>query len=390
MTKKVKDLLILALVTLAITFAIWLPHLLKIPNFYGLDFSSGFNTIYRNYDGLEYVVIAKTFYVPHLIVSLPQTKEAGYYASHFPGYPIFILLFAQALGFLKSMLLVSILFTILSAWVFYLLIKDFKLSDHPLWLSVVFLILPARFVIVHSVGTPEPLFIFSVITAVYFFMKFEADKSSLWIWLAAFFGLLAQITRPPAILLFIAFLLYIHWDLLFRKTKELGTPKAFLNHLKYAPLILIPLSLIGIFFLYQSSYGDFFAYFHSGDNIHLTFPPFQVFNKNQYWVGDIWLEDVVYIFIIGFMGGLVLIKKKLYPLGFFVLTYLAASIFVAHRDISRYTLPVMPFVIIAFEKVLNTKEFKIVMVILALGIYLYAQNFILHNTAPIPNLSVFN
>lgn len=390
MTKTIKDLVFLVIITIAITLTIWLPHLIKTPNFYGLNFSNGFNTIYRNYDGLEYVVIAKSLYFPNLIKALPQTKEPIYYASHFPGYPFFILLFSPILGFLKSMLFVSLLFTILSCWVFYLLIKDFKLSNHPLWLSTLFLILPARFVIVHSVGTPEPLFIFSIITSLYFFMKYERDKATSCLWLSAIFGLLAQITRPPATLLLLALMIYIHWDFLVNKTKSIGFKKAFFNHLKYFPLVLIPLSLLGIFYLYQNSYGDFWAYFHSGDNIHLTFPPFQVFNKNQFWVGDIWLEDIIYLFLIGLSAGLMLFKKKLYPLGFFVLTYLTASLFIAHRDISRYTLPVMPFVIIAFEKFLSSKEFKIVMVILGLGIYLYAQNFILNNTAPIPNLSLFN
>ena len=83
-------------------------------------------------------------------------------------------------------------------------------------------------------------------------------------------------------------------------------------------------------------------------------------------------------------------KRKLYPMAFFVLTYLTAAIFVAHRDISRYILPVTPFILIAFEKVLTSKEFKIILPIIALAIYLYAQNFILSNTAPIPNLEIYN
>ena len=142
--------------------------------------------------------------------------------------------------------------------------------------------------------------------------------------------------------------------------------------------------------LVNQTYGDFWAYFHSGDNIHLTFPPFQVFNKHQFWVGDIWLEDIIYIFILGFLGGITLLKQKLHLLAFFVLTYLAAASLVAHRDISRYLLPVAPFILIAFEKVLTSREFKIILPILLLAIYLYAQNFLLTNIAPIPNLPLFN
>jgi len=77
-------------------------------------------------------------------------------------------------------------------------------------------------------------------------------------------------------------------------------------------------------------------------------------------------------------------------MAFFVLIYLAASTLVAHRDISRYLLPIFPFILIAFEKVLTTREFKIILPIILLAIYLYSQNFILANIAPIPNLEIFN
>lgn len=390
MDKTIKDYLKLALITALLSFLIWLPFLLKLPNFYGLNFSEGFNAIYRNFDGIEYVTVAKTLYHPEALAVLPQTQSPFYYASHFPLYPLLIATGSVVLGYLKSMIFVTLLFTILSVWAFYKLLTAFKLSDHPFLLSVIFLILPARWLIVHSVGSPEPIFIFFTIEALYFFLKFEDSGKTPLIWYSAIFASFAQLTRSPGILLFIALMVFIHWKLLLEK-KTLGFKKAFLNHLRYWPYVLVPISLLIIFAIYAQSLGDFWAYFHSGDNIHLTFPPFQVFNKAQFWVGDIWLEDVVYIFILGFLGGLMLFRKKVtHPLAFFVLTYLAASTLVVHRDISRYTLPIMPFVLIAFEKVLTSKEFKIVLIILVLGIYLYSQNFLIHNIAPIPNLGVFN
>ncbi|MFH1536136.1 MAG: hypothetical protein ABIC96_03665 [Patescibacteria group bacterium] len=381
MPKSVKDCISLTLLSLIITTVIWLPHVLALPNLWGLNFQEGFNTIYRNFDGLEYVIIAKTFYNPQAISLLPQSLPPSYFASHFPGYSIFIAALAPLLGYLKSMLLVSLISTILASWAFYFLIKDFKLSTHPLFLSSIFLILPARWLIVHSVGSSEPLFIFFIISTVYFFMKFEKSKKFSSIALAGTFGLLAQITRPPGILLFLALLFYLFWVYKFSIIRVFY---------KYLPLLLIPLGLLGVFYLYGQTYGDFWAYFHSGDNIHLTFPPFQVFNINQFWVGDIWLEDIIYIFTLGFLGGVILLKQKLYPLAFIILTYLAVSILVAHRDLSRYILPVVPFILIAFEKVLTSREFKIILPIILLAIYLYAQNFILQNTAPIPNLNLFN
>src|SRR3989344_59429 len=389
MAKSVKDCILLACFTLVITVAVWLPHILTLPNLWGLNFQTGFSTIYRNFDGLEYVIIAKTFYDPLSISALPQFLPANYFASHFPGYALLIAVFSPILGYLKSMLFVSVLSTILASLVFYFLVKDFKLSNHPLFLSFLFLIFPARWLVVHSVGSSEPTFILFIIAAIYFFMKFEQSKKVPNIILAGLFGLLAQITRPPGILLFIAFASYIFYKF-YLQIKLVVFQKALADHLKYFPLILIPLGLMGIFYLYNQTYGDFWAYFKSGDNIHLTFPPFQVFNINQFWVGDIWLEDIIYIFILGFLGGIMLLKQKLLPLAFFVLTYLVASTLIAHRDISRYLLPIGPFILIAFEKVLTSREFKIILLIILLALYLYAQNFLLANTAPIPNLSAFN
>lgn len=389
MRKSLKALTLIALSAILTNFLIWLPHILSLPNLWGLNFSSGFNTIYRNFDGLEYVIIAKTWYQGVLLAALPQSTPAGYFASHFPGYSIFVYLFAPFLGFLKSMLFVTTLFTALSAISFYFLLKDFNLTKQPLFLTLLFLVLPARWLIVHSVGSSEPAFIFFTITSLYFFIRYDRGEFThlhlkeplqkrSYLFLAAIFGLFAQLTRPPGILLFISLAIY----LLYRKNKY--------KLLRYYPLLLIPLGLLGIFYFYKITYGDFFAYFHSGDNIHLAFPPFQVFNKGQFWVGEIWLEDIVYIFILGFLGAATLFKQKLYPLAFFVLTYLIASAMVVHRDVSRYVLPVVPFILIAFEKVLTSKEFKIVMAIVILGIYLYAQNFILANIAPYPNPQLFN
>lgn len=384
MTKTVKDLVVIALFVVASTIFIWLPHILALPNFWGLNFSQGFAIIYRNFDGLEYIIIAKTFYKPELITPLPQSLPAIYFASHFPGFSILISIFAPILGFLKSMLFISLVSTIFSVWAFYFLVKNFKLSPHPLFLSLLFLMLPARWLVVHSVGASEPTFIFFVITSIYFFMKAVSQPLPAinYIWLSVIFAAAAQLTRPPGILLAIAVGVYILWQSYIRGS--------FTYLLRFLPFSMVPLTLLGIFYLYGQTYGDFFAYFHSGDNIHLTFPPFQVFNKHQFWVGDIWLEDIVYIFILGLLGGMLLIKQKLYPLAFFVLTYLTASIFVVHRDISRYILPITPFVLIAFEKVLTSKEFKIILPFILLAIYLYAQNFILANVAPIPNLETFN
>lgn len=389
MSKTFKDILILVLINLLVTFLIWAPFYFRIPNLFGLNFSGGLEAIYRNFDGIEYIIIAKSWYLSNIISTLPQDLPASYFAAHFPGYALLMIPFASILGFLKSMILVSLLFTILSSIIFYLLLKDFKLSSSPLFLSVVFLIIPARWLIVHSIGSAETVFIFFTIAALYFFMKFEEVKKYQFIVLAGIMGMCAQLTRPPGILLFLALSFYIIWKI-FKNNNQNIFKKIGQSIINYLPLLLIPLALFSIFYYYSIAYQDFWAYFHSGDNIHLGFPPFQVFNLNQFWVGSIWLEDIIYVLILGFLGGLLLLKQKLYPLAFFVLTYLGFSTFIAHRDVSRYVLPIFPFVLISFEKILISREFKIVLAIIILAIYLYTQNFLIANTAPYPNPQLFN
>lgn len=377
-----KDLSIILLFNLGLTFIIWLPFFSRSANFLSLNFSQGFLSIYRNFDGLEYVIIAKSFYLPALLAQIPQPFSLHYFPSHFPLYSIFIAVFGLILGDLKAMLLVSFLFTVFSAFAFYFLIRNFNLTTNPLYLTIVFLLLPARWVIVHSVGSAEPVFIFFVILTIYFFHQFEQNHRIKDIWLSSLGLFLTQLSRPPGILLFLALGFYV----LVSNIKN----KHIYRLITYYPLILGPLALLIMFYWFQISLGDFWAYFHSGDNIHLTFPPFSVFNKNQFWVGDIWLEDIIYIFLLGFAAGLTLLKSKFAVSGYFILTYLAATIFVAHRDIARYALPIAPFVLIAFEKYINTKQFKLALLIVGLGIYLYTENFLIANTAPYPNLSIFN
>lgn len=386
MGKTSKDLAILFLAKMVLCLLLYLPFYLNLNPFLGLNFSKGLHTIYQNFDGTEYIVIAKSFYNSEIIRSIQFDLPSSYFPSHFPGYPLLIAMFAPLLGFLKSMLFVSFLFTVLSTFAFYNLVKDFKLSSQPLYLSLIFLILPARWLIVHSVGSPEPVFIFFTILAFYFFLKFESTNKYLFLILTGLFGSFAQLTRPPGILIFISLILYIF----IKNFKQKRYLQGMLSPITHLPLILIPLSLLSIFYLFYLQTGDFLAYFHSGDNIHLTFPPFQVFNKHQFWVGDIWLEDIIYLLLLGFLGGVMLIKKGLTSLGIFVLVYLGFTSLAAHRDLSRYALPIFPFCLIAFSKVLESKEFKIALGIILLAIYLYAQNFIIENTAPIANLAAFN
>jgi len=239
--------------------------------------------VYRNFDGPLYIIVAKTFYNPKLIekIGLELPISPNYFAAHLPLYPILIRgvrelvgltgLRVNGLEYLKSMVFVNLAATVFLSLFFYFFLKKFKLTTKPLLLVAVFLFLP-KFLVVRSIGAPESLFLLLILISLYFFEK----ENYLWAGLA---GAFAVVTKTPGILLFFAYVLvFLERWLKMKKISWL-----------WVSVLLIPLALLAVFSWYYRQYGDFFAYFHSGDNIHLALP-FSVFNFQKVWVGTAWLE----------------------------------------------------------------------------------------------------
>ena len=361
--RRIYSYLILTLIVLISTFVLWR--------------GVGFLTIYKQYDGPLYVVPAKTFYDPVKIeqLKLETTLSPKYFAAHLPLYPVLIRLMSLIrpignLPYLKSMVGVNLLATIGLTLFFYYLLKKFKLTNNPLLLASILLFLP-RFFVVRSVGAPESLFMLLILLSLFFFEKNN-------FWLAGLFGGLSVTTKTPGILLFAGYgLVFIE-----RLIKEKKVNWNWLG------ILLIPLGLLAVFGIYGMQYKDFFAYFHSGDNIHLVFP-YSVFNFQKPWVGTAWLEDILFYF---FMYGLAIINlkdSKYRSFFYFGLVFFTATLFLQHRDISRYSLPLWPLALIAFEKFFTSKKFLIIGIILLPAIFLFAWNFLLYNVMPISDWSAF-
>jgi len=378
--KPKKDLLIVVGASTLATLLIWLPFL--------FGFKEGIITLFKNYDGPNYLIIAKSWYDKLYIArnfSLPIPLE--YYAAHLPGYPLTISFLNVFFPGPWAMLISTLLATIAASIIFYLFLYKFKLSENPLWLTIVFLVFPARWVAVKAVGSPEPLFIFCLLASFYFFKSaFDSVENNLFskkksvmldLLLAGIFGAIAQITKSPGVLLFLSYLGYLTYLGISGKKKIVEVVRLSL------PLFLIPLSALAVFFFYKSRTGDFLAYFHSGDNFHLVFPPYQGFFPERSWLGTIWNEDMIWQYLFGALTVTLLIKQKLYDLASFPAVFFTATLFVAHRDLARYSLPLVPFVLIAFDKFIQKKEFKIALLIILPAIYLYAINFLGGNIAPI-------
>ncbi len=378
MGSKIRKFLVIIIFSLIPTILIWSPFFLRVEKFWGIPLKQdGMATIVANYDGPLYIVVAKTLYNPELVGSFGFNLPSEYYAAHFPLFPYLIKTFAAPFGFPYSLLFVTLISSILAIYFFYLFIQDFVGKENALWVTFLFSVFPARWLIVRSVGSPEPLFLGLIIASVYYFRKKNYLLAGIW-------GFLAQLTKSPGILLFLAFFL----ALFIPDFKRLAavTSKNLAQKLdikKYLSIFLIPAGLLLVFLLYKVRLNDFFAYFHSGDNIHLFFPPFQIFNYSQPWVGTFWLEEIIFVYLFSLIGLINLIKKKETDLAWIVGIFFASTLFVSHRDLIRYSLPILPFLFAAFSETLVKKEFRIVFLVLALPIYLFSLAYISQNVMPI-------
>ncbi len=357
------------LITLLFTLLVWAPFALKIylPG-WNLDFTEGTKSLWQNFDGPNYLIVAKTWYNKEAIkteFSSPLPTE--YYPAHFPLYPAVISVFDIFMKGPTAMLMATLLGSMLCYLMLLKYTTDFKLSKNALWLCLAFLILPARWVAVRAVGSPEPWFIFFILASVYAFKK----ENFL---MAGIMAALAQLTKSPAIILLAAYGIFA----LVQSFKE----KKIL--FKYWPL-LIQLAVIPLlFWFFGVRTGDVLAYFNSGDNIHLFWPPFSVFSPNgQNWVGSFWSEDIIWVWLVFGIGIMKLREKKLDIEYFFAGLFFLSTLFIAHRDIGRYILPIAPFVLIGWDKMIQKKEFKFIVCLLIVPILIYSWNFLLNNTAPI-------
>lgn len=370
--KKYEAYFILTLVVVLSSVILWLPFT-PLLSFAGLQFKNkDTGYIYRNFDGPLYIIPAKTGYNPKQIKKVyPESQvEPKYFAAHLPGYPTTIAMLAPVLGYRKAMIAATVGATLALAWFFYYVLKKLKLTKHPLVLTVVMLFLP-RMLILRGVGTPEPLFMLLILASLYFFER----KRFL---LSGVFGGLAAITKTPAILLFAAYLCTI--------VDHYRTHHKFVKGWLYTLLIPAGLALVGL--LYYIQYGDLLAYLHTNSVVPMPYP-FSVFDHTAQWVQTGWLEDVVLYFFL-FATGIVFLKELPYrSFYYFALIFFIGLIFVQHRDISRYAMPMWPLACIAFEKLFTMKRFALVGLLLLPALYLYAWNFIQINVLPVSNWAPF-
>ncbi|MBI2008233.1 hypothetical protein HYS82_01095 [Candidatus Amesbacteria bacterium] len=316
----------------------------------------GMKTVYQNYDGPYYAAVAKCFYNKDCLgKSFDFPLKLEYYPAHFPLYPALIRLIG-VIGLIRAGVIINVLVAAAAAMVVY------EVSGRKLWAGLTWLFFWPRMWAVRSIAGPETLFILFIVSSLYLFDKKKYLYSGI-------FGTLAVLSKSPGILLFIAYLVM-------KPSK------------KAWPVFLSPLGLLGVFGLFGVMTGDFLAYFHSGDNIHLQALPFRVFDSSQPWVGTFWLEDILWVYLIGLIGVIRAIgKNKVF--GVFGAVFYTTILFVSHRDIARYSLPLVPVVLLGLSDVLDKKEVRWAMVLLAIPMFFYTVNFLIHNQLPIADWRPF-
>lgn len=362
---------VLIILTVLVSLSFWFAFYNNLPQKLGFPKTS-LETVYSNYDGPNYMVISKCGYSKSCIAtnfSLPMPLE--YYPAHFPGFPLIIKYFSFYTITPKAMLLASLFGSVFLSVISYYFFGLFLNSQKSFILSLLMIFFPARLLVLRLVGAPETWFIALTLLSIILFHRQKYFYS-------ASMAALSLLLKSPGILLFGVYILLALLE--YKNNKNLYQ----IIKRYYPYLIFAPITVFSIFYTYYLQTGDFWAYFHSGDNIHLNFLPYLVFISNHTWINTIWLEDVIYILLISFFGLGRLYKKYKFSIYFiYPLIFTLAAVFVAHRDISRYIAPVYPFLFLAFSKLLSKKQTRLIFVLLLPAFILFAVNFIIGNIAPI-------
>lgn len=314
----------LGIINVLSIFAVWIP------------FIKDMTVIGRYWDGPMYQYVAATLY------SIPANSPLHayplpdyYYACHLAFYPLLIRAFSF-IGYDWSALLVVILASTAATVLFYYLLKEFNMSINPFWASVVFIFFPSRWLLYHSIGASEPVFIMLVIASLYCYKK---DK---YLFAFALAGM-ASITRIFGIIMMAGYVVTLVYQKKYR----------------YIPLTFIIPAFIGLNFAYYwLVYNDPLAYFRYNGG-YMTTTPFPMLFDNAMRGVTNHAELFFAFYILYLLGTLRLWKHK--EIFFYSLLFVAAVSFVRHPDVSRYLLPAAPFaLILAFDDIICRKEFMLV------------------------------
>lgn len=326
----------------------------------------GFGPLYRNWDGPSYIVIAKSLYNSELIEKFSVIKELHkyYYAAHFPLYPFLIRIFSF-LGYYQATIFIAQVFTLFSAIAIYEFFKLLKLRD-PLTLALCFLIFTPRWFVVNHTGSSEPMFMFFFIMFLINFFKGDNLKGSLW-------AMLAQFTRSQGILIFVGVGLYRLYEFLIKRIDFVELVKSVVRY------FTVPLALILVFTLYYFQFGTFFAFFKALENYGHIGTPFRMFGYYNESSIIFPLEVMIFSYLLYGIAVFKLISEKAYKLAAIAIPFFIPIPLLNHLDVSRYAIPLLPFIFVAYNHVFGEKYVKLAMFLSIPATMVWAAAIIVFN-----------
>ena len=353
----------LVLINLAATLLVYLPYMSVVSGVldsicaslpYMSRYVGYFNdptVISRYLDGPLYIFVAKTLYIIPANTPIPGNLPDFYFACHLALFPLLIRIFSF-MGYAQAMIFIVLVASTLSILVFYQLVKEFKYSVDPFWLSLVFIFFPSRWLLYHSIGAAEPLFVLLVLASLYCFKK---D----WPLAACALAGLATVTKIFGILLFVSYAALYIYNKQYRR-------------LPYT--LLIPALLVVNFLVYQLVFGDFFAYFKWNGSFMSLLPFMDFFGNAAVGITNN-AELFMAMYLLYFIGTLRL--RKFPELLAVALPFALFMAFVYHPDISRYLLPIAPLaLLIGFDDVISRWEFKVIFPLIIVFGYVYCWGII--------------
>lgn len=317
----------------------------------------------RYWDGPNYMYTAKTFYrVPpdHPFAAIGLAPSA--FATRLPAYPALIRLCSifTAGDYPAAMLLATLLSAMAAAVLFHRALLAWGWVASPLWTALLFCVLPPRWVVYHSVGATEPLFMACVCGA---FLALRRERNA---WLIACVAL-ASLTRITGVFLIPVFC--AAWALRGRWREAALVP-------------LAGLGLVALFAFHAVAFGDFFAYFtvNSGERGLLRWPPFAMIAFYADHARPHSGEFMIGLYALYAAGTLLLWRQR--ELFLYCATFFVFHSFVFHDDVSRYLLSLAPFaLLVGFDGLLQRPAFRVLALLAGAASHVYAWGVLQRNLA---------
>jgi hypothetical protein len=350
---------VLAGVSLIAAALFYLPFLVHAQSWAGIPFGgAGMERVYGMWDGPAYVTAAATLWDPN-----PENPVYGWfsappsdYTERFPLYPTTIRLLAPILGYWRGALIINLVASTAGTVLLYVFLRRWgPVRSAAFWLAFVAIFLPPRAFLYRYVGMSEPLFGLSLLAAAH---AWKSERFAL----CGLAGAAAVAARPNG------FLVAVGFGLL-----ALGRGLAALRSRRWhgvgrlTPLLLMPAAFGVILLWHQHVFGDWLASVHSRGFVSPE--PRMLPSLAYFGIGE---EGVPLIFVFALAGVLELARRGHRDLAVLSLALYLPALFVP-TDVSRYLLPIFPFVFfLAGGRLLAATPLRVAVVAAIPIVYTYA------------------